>query len=286
MRTLLVVMVLALVLGCTAEETPVPTGAPELGIEDQGFVLPLDHPPIEGIGGGFGGGGGEATGGGSAAGGGAATGGGTASGGGTATGGGSATGGGTGGGSAGGGTGGGAGTAPSAGTQRLTVRQLAQTLPVVLGGNTWMVGSTNGFTSRSATLGEADYINVVDENLEASTLYMKFMADMARDGCTRTANADAALAQNTRVLMRFVGTTDTLASNRAGVDANLRYLKLRFHGVKVAPTDTASIAGLRTVFDSAVRGVAGTNTPTANHVKEGWRAVCVALLTAPEYHLY
>ncbi|HEY0882365.1 MAG TPA: hypothetical protein VGD87_12570, partial [Archangium sp.] len=134
--------------------------------------------------------------------------------------------------------------------------------------------------------GEPDYINVVDENLEASTLYQKFMGDMARDGCTRTANADGALAQNNRVLMRFVGLTDTVTSNRAGVDSNLRYLKLRFHGVKVAPTDTASLDKLRTVFDSAVRGVAGTNTPTAAHVKEGWRAVCVALITAPEYHLY
>jgi hypothetical protein len=148
------------------------------------------------------------------------------------------------------------------------------------------VGSNNGFTARSATLGEPDYINVVDENLEASSLYQKFMGDMARDGCTRTANADAALAQNARVLMRFVALNDTLTTNAAGVNENLRYLKLRFHGVKVAPTDTTTLADLRTVFDTAVRGAAGTSTPTAAHVKEGWRAVCVSLLTAPEYHLY
>jgi hypothetical protein len=167
------------------------------------------------------------------------------------------------------------------------VRQLAQSLPVVLGGNTWMVGSTNGFNARGATLGEPDYIGVVDENLEASTLYQKFMGDMARDGCTRTANADAALAASSRVLMRFVALTDSTTNNAAAVDTNLRYLKLRFHGVKVAATDTTSIAGLRTVFTDAVRGAQGTAaTPTAAHVKEGWRAVCVALLTAPEYHLY
>jgi hypothetical protein len=256
------VVAAALVLAAACTEAPAtttPPGGPSLGVDDQGSVLPLDHPPIDGMGGGTGAGGG--------------TGGGT-------------TGGGTGGGATGGGTGGGAAAPLSAGVQRLSVRQLAQTLPVVLGGNTWMVGGTNGFTARSATLGEPDYINVVDENLEASSLYQKFMGDMARDGCTRTANADGALAQNTRVLMRFVSTTDTLTTNRAGVDENLRYLKLRFHGVKVAATDTDSIADLRTVFDSAVRGAAGTQTPTAAHVKEGWRAVCVSLLTAPEYHLY
>lgn len=252
MRTLVLVSVVALA-ACT-EEVPVelpPTG-PSLDVTDEGSVMPIDHPPIDGLGGGAGGGTGS-------------------------------TGGGTG--TSGGGTG---VTFPeSAGTQRLSIRQLAQSMPVVLGGNTWMVSSTaQGFTSRAATLGEPDYINEVEENLEPSALFMKFMGDAARDGCTRTANADAALAANARVLMRFVSLTDTVGSNRTGVDENLRYLKLRFHGVKVQPADTTSIAGLRTVFDAAVRGAAGSNTPTAAHVKEGWRSVCVALLTAPEYHLY
>lgn len=231
-------------------EAPVPSqpSGPSLDVRDDGPVLPLDHPPV---------GGGDAV-----------------------------TGGGTGGGVATGGGGGGAVVPSSAEPQRLSVRQLAQSLPVVLGGNTWMVGSANGFNSRSATLGEPDYLGTVDENLEASTLYQKFMADAARDGCTRAANADAALAANTRVLMRMVSLTDTVTGNASAVDANLRYLKLRFHGVKIATSDTTSVAGLRTVFSDAVRGAAGTGSPTAAHVKEGWRAVCVALLTAPEYHLY
>ena len=198
------------------------------------------------------------------------------------------------GGGAGGGvsTGGGAGgggaiTGPhAADAQRLTVRQLAQSLPVVLGGNTWMVGSAQGFDARSATLGEPDYLGTVDENLEASSLYQKFMGDMARDGCTRAVNADAALAANARVVMRMVSLTDTVATNAGAVNENLRYLKLRFHGVKVSAPETARLDALRAVFTEAVRGAAGTATPTAANVKEGWRAVCVALLTAPEYHLY
>lgn len=256
MRAALVFASALALVACT-EEVPAempPTG-PSLDVTDEGTVLPIDHPDIGGLGGGSGstGGGSGSTGGGSGA------------------------------------TGGGTGVSfpESAGTQRLSIRQLAQSMPVVLGGNTWMTNSTTvGFTSRSTTLGEPDYINEVEENLEPSALFMKFMGDAARDGCTRTANADGALAANAKVLMRFVGPTDTVATNATKVDENLRYLKLRFHGVKVQPADTTSIAGLRTVFDSAVRGAAGTNTPNANHVKEGWRAVCVALLTAPEYHLY
>jgi hypothetical protein len=153
-------------------------------------------------------------------------------------------------------------------------------LPVVLGGNTWLINATNGFTARSATLGEADYLSVVDENLEPTALYLKLMSDAARDGCTRTATADAALAANQRVLMRFVSLTDTVATNPTAVDQNLRYLKLRFHGVKVDESDTASIARLRTLFDASV------SDTTQASVREGWRAVCVALLMAPEYHLY
>lgn len=234
---------------CSEPSSPPAPEGPSVTVGNPGDVLPIDHPPVVATGGGAGGGGGD-----------------------------------TGGGAGGGGMGDGV---VSAWSQRLTVRQLANSMPVALGGNTWQVGSANGFDTRKATLGEPDYIAVVDENLEPSALYLKFMGDAARDGCTRTANADASLAQSQRTLTRFVGLGDTVASNASGVDENLRYLKLRFHGVKVQPGDDAPIAGLRALFDAAVKGAQGSAaSPTQAHVKEGWRAVCVALLTAPEYHLY
>jgi hypothetical protein len=175
---------------------------------------------------------------------------------------------------------------PSAWSQRLSVRQLAASMPIALGGNTWLINTSNGFTVRGPTLGEPDYIGVVDENLEPTALYLKFMADAARDGCTRAVNADAALAANQRVLLRFVSPDDSVATNATAVDRNLRYLKLRFHGVKLAEGDTASISRMRALFDTAARvGTDGGSLSQAN-VREGWRAVCVALLMAPEYHLY
>lgn len=248
------------VLPACEEPAPSPASGPEVSIEPQIPVLPFDHPPIVGTGGGNATGGGAGTGGGSDA---------------------------TGGGGVGGGVGGGAGTlSSSAGNQRLTISQLTQSMLVVLGGKSWMVGAKSGFTVRAATLGQPDYLGVVEENLEASPVYQKFMLDAAISGCTAAADGDAALAANQRVLMRLVGLTDTVASNLTAVNQNLRYLKLRFHGVKVASNDTASLDALRIVFSSAVSGAAGAANPTAAHVKEGWRAVCVALMTAPEYHLY
>lgn len=169
---------------------------------------------------------------------------------------------------------------------RLTVRQLADSMPVALGGSTWMIGNAKGFDTRRTTLGDPDYLAVVDESTEPSALFQKFMGDAARDGCARTLKLDVVRPANQRSVIRFAGLSDTAESNRAAVDENLRYLKLRFHGVKVAAGDDAPIAGLRTLFSSAVSGLAAGHPPTSDHVAEGWKAVCVALLTSPEYHLY
>lgn len=245
-RSLLVAAGLAACTQAPVEPPAVPKD-PSLVLTKDGPALPFDHPPV--LGGGSAGGGGA--GGGSSGGGGAVMPGPT-----------------------------------SAGTQRLSVRQLANSMPVALGGSTWQVGAANGFDTRARTLGEPDYLAVMDENLEPSALFLKFMDDAAKDACTRAANADQTKAANQRVLYKAVSLTDTLATNRAGVDANLAHLKLRFHGIKVAAQDEATLGPLRKLFDDAVKGAAGAATPTAAHVKEGWRAVCVALLVAPEYHLY
>jgi hypothetical protein len=86
--------------------------------------------------------------------------------------------------------------------------------------------------------------------------------------------------------LRYVAKNDTLATNPTAVRNNLRYLKLRFHGIKVAPADDTQVAELATLFDKAIKGAAAGKSITQDHVFEGWRAVCVALLTAPEFHLY
>jgi hypothetical protein len=193
-----------------------------------------------------------------------------------------------------GGSGGGGGSSSaSAGARRLSVAQLKASIPVVLGTDTtgspvsWKVGKVDGFDARAAALGVANFTSVSEENLEPSPLYLKFMSDMARDVCNRAIAADAVRSQaSERVLERFVGLTDTVSQNQAAVDQNLKYLKLIFHGVKVPDADDGPIAPLRTLFDATVKGAAGTSAITESHVREGWRAVCVALLTAPEFHLY
>ncbi len=183
----------------------------------------------------------------------------------------------------------------SAHVRRLTVPQVQASFAAVLGtdvnGNpvNWMVGSTtSGFDRYGGALASADFLNITEDGVEPSTLYAKFMGDAARDACNRTLAADAVRTELAeRVMTRFVERTDTVAKNPDGIDQNLRYLKLRFHGVKLPDDDTARIEALRTLFDTVVQKASGGSAnPSANHVRVGWHAVCVALLTDPEFHLY
>ncbi|MFN7135739.1 MAG: hypothetical protein ACK4N5_26945 [Myxococcales bacterium] len=176
----------------------------------------------------------------------------------------------------------------SRGPRRLSLAQLRGSLPVAFGKTTtgadvtWTNGAgASYFTTFSRALGEADYVNITEENLEPSPLYMKFMDDAARDVCDKALIADFAQPDAAkRTLLRKVALTDTDVSAPDAVDANLRYLKLRLHGIKVPDDDTATVGPLRALF---VKAMAAN---TSNKVREGWRAVCVALTTAPEFHLY
>lgn len=179
--------------------------------------------------------------------------------------------------------------ATSRGSGRLSVNQLRLSFPIVAGQTPEGEGLTWNQLERFApALGEPDFADVTMENLDPSPLYAKFMDDAARDVCNRILDNDPELASApARSLYRFVDFQDTVASNPVGVDQNLRYLKLRFHGVRVPDDETKGIAPLRALFAQGVAAAqGGAAAPSVAHVREGWRLVCVALMTAPEFHIY
>ncbi|HLT32082.1 MAG TPA: hypothetical protein VK013_18730 [Myxococcaceae bacterium] len=179
--------------------------------------------------------------------------------------------------------------ATSRGSGRLSVNQLRLSFPLVAGQTPDGEDISWGNLERyAAALGEPDYADVTIENLDPSPLYAKFMDDASRDVCGRILDNDPQLdAAQDRTLYRFVDVLDTVETNPAGVDQNLRYLKLRFHGVRVPDDDAQGIAPLRTLFARGVEAARGTQSAlTEAHVREGWRLVCVALMTAPEFHIY
>ncbi len=167
------------------------------------------------------------------------------------------------------------GSAPlSPAVRRLSVDTLARSLPRVMGDDaqgqpiTWRMQSVAGGIEAlsedglAATLGKADYIQTTVEDRTVSALYVKFMDDMARDVCERRLVADAIVDSPVLVV----------EGDDATIRAHLRTLLLRFHGDRRDPTDP--VDDLNAVYTAAGTGV------------DGWRAVCVALLTSPAFHLY
>ncbi len=178
--------------------------------------------------------------------------------------------------------------------RRFSVDQLAASLPVIAGNDengkpiTWTVTGNNGKSlaalgpdALARTLGQPDYYQTTHENLEPSSLYVKLMDDMARDVCGKMVVADQKRPAGTpRVLTRDASLTDT--SDSEAVRRNVRTLALRFWGQSLPEKDTAATDGLVRVFDAGVASA----TNAASKAAEGWRAVCVAMLTSPEFHLY
>jgi hypothetical protein len=175
---------------------------------------------------------------------------------------------------------------PHANTRRVTVDQLAGTIPVVTNA-AWQIPDDEGKALvdaldqevLGATLGRPDYIEVTDEPAAVDALYLKLMDDMARNVCDQMVRADATESDaDSRELTRFI---DNASTDAALVNENLRYLKLRFLGRNV--TDDAGVADLKGVFDAS----SANDVPSGSTAAlEGWRGVCIALIKAPAFHIY
>ncbi len=156
--------------------------------------------------------------------------------------------------------------------RRMSVDQLRRSIPVLFDGITWTVNSRNGaqsgFDALSRTLGEADYIQATSHNEEPSPLFAKFMEDMAADVCNQAVRADLEAAP---------GDPRLIIMDDADVDGTLRFLRLKLHGLYVPSDSTDGIDDLRALYDD----VASTQEPPV-----AWFAVCIAMLTAPEFMAY
>jgi len=165
-------------------------------------------------------------------------------------------------------------------TRRVTVDQLRRSLPALFGGETWTYeGTGNGRDARtyqlldtlSRTLGEADYNEVTTPNVDPSPLFQKFMEDLAAQLCAKGLARDADGGSDVEKL---------IVPYPTDVDANLRFLRLKFHGIYVsedAETDTDGLDDLRGLYE-AIEADTGAN--------DAWLGVCIAMVTAPEFLAY
>lgn len=155
--------------------------------------------------------------------------------------------------------------------RRLSVDQLRRSIPRLFDGITWTMAvrreQVPGFDALSRTLGEADYIEATFDNLEPSSLFHKYMDDMAGDVCTKVVARDSAAAPGERILV--VEPND--------VARTLGFMRLKLHGIYVPEGSTEGLEELVELHADIAAG--GTAT-------DAWYGVCVAMLTAPEFMAY
>ena len=169
--------------------------------------------------------------------------------------------------------------APLRNRRRMDIDQLDRSIQRVSGGIAWTLGNNkvNQFEALAQTLGKPDFLDLTREDLDLLVLFQKFLDDAARSVCAELVVHETEVVSSERVLMVHVAPQDTWESNPEGVDKNLAYLLLRYHGRKVA-VDAAEMEQWRWLFRSAQL--------VAKQPVTAWRTVCVGLLNHPYFYTY
>lgn len=161
--------------------------------------------------------------------------------------------------------------------KRLTVDQLRQSVPDLLEGQTWH-SDVPYLDSRfliplfdlyGPTLGEADYITTSVNFLDPIPSFVKYVDEMAASVCVNAL---------------FEEGNDSIVKYPEDVDQNLRYLRLKFHGVYVPPGEVEGIAALRTLYDTLYDRY--FDHPNGAYHVVPWLGVCMAVMTDPEFYIY
>ena len=148
----------------------------------------------------------------------------------------------------------------------------------------WRVNNQNGFNDGAfgKALGRPDYQTSTEESTVSNALYLKFVGDAARDICTQMAKNDMKRTNPASRALFPKASVDGNATD-AEVTENLRYLLLRFLGLRAETTDPM-VTNLRAVYDAGISSVATPNGGELTAAAEGWRGVCVTLFESPLFH--
>jgi hypothetical protein len=165
--------------------------------------------------------------------------------------------------------------------RRMDLDQLSSAIRQVTGGIGWTEprGSTRVdlFEDLSATLGKPDFTTRTEEDLAPSAIFQKFLDDAARGVCAELVSADPRRDRAERTFFVTAEPTDTAGARPDAVEANLRELLVRFHG-RSFPAGDPGLEPWRWLLRRLEhQGVA----PDA-----AWTALCVALMTHPDFYSY
>lgn len=171
---------------------------------------------------------------------------------------------------------------PARTPQRLGVDHLRRSIPQLLGRDWTDSQGRNLFDLYASSLGEADFMANNKDVREPSPVFAKMMDDMAGRVCRETVAADMTAEAKDRQIFKYQG----------DMQRNLRWLRLKFHGIHVpedCQQDDTSISYLKQLYERVEEACAkpdATGCPMGDEGLAGWTAVCVALITDPEFMAY
>lgn len=162
--------------------------------------------------------------------------------------------------------------------KRLNIDQLEQSVLSVLEGTQWTERrgnlNVNLFTALADTLGKPDFVQDTYEDLAPTSLFHKFLDDMARFTCSARITAD--MNASTGVLWGELDPANGFISDRINIEERIKFLVLKFHQRKLK-TDR-ELAYWSWIFQS---GEFVSQNPYG-----GWLGLCVAMMIHPDFYSY
>ncbi|MEM6954600.1 MAG: hypothetical protein AAF645_02895 [Myxococcota bacterium] len=158
--------------------------------------------------------------------------------------------------------------APGRTLRRMTASQFNASLTVATG-QVW-----DDFERYAAALGRADFAEITEEGTEFNVTFEKLVEDAARETCRDAVEADLDGA-SPAVILRHAAVED---AGEAVFRENLAYLLLRFQG----KTDE----GAQAPWLALLQAPADDEMNDAQRMQARWTAVCVGLVTHPDFVAY
>ncbi len=162
---------------------------------------------------------------------------------------------------------------PTRTVRRLTADQFYRSL-VTVTGQEW-----SGYERFANALGRPDLAEVTDEGRDLSVTFAKLVDDASRDTCRAAVVADRTAPAGEGAILRYVSASDRAP---AALATNLRYLFLRFLSVEITSDDDPRLEPWMTLLTTPP--AEGDFTDEA--MEDRWQAVCVGLVTHPDFLTY
>ncbi len=158
---------------------------------------------------------------------------------------------------------------------RLTADQLFRSIEVTTG-QTW-----SREDQYAPTLGKPDFNQATEESQDISVSFVKLAGDAAREVCGEAVDADLALGNpDDRIIVKHLNGLDPEDDS---VLTNLRYLVLRFHGIHMTDDLDSRLDPWAAIMRTDLPADVGERESQA---RDRWKAVCVGLITHPDFLTY